>query len=55
MSSEHPRPWIDVRDFGAKCDGVTDDTAAFNAAIMAATGPVFRPEGTVKFSGDVEI
>jgi hypothetical protein len=34
----------DVRQFGAKCDGTTDDTAAVNAAI--ATGSAFIPEGT---------
>ena len=26
-------PWMDVRAFGAKCDGITDDTASFQAAI----------------------
>ncbi len=29
---------IDMRDFGAKCDGSTDDTAAFQAAQLAAQG-----------------
>ncbi|MBZ5516116.1 MAG: hypothetical protein LAN62_14965 [Acidobacteriia bacterium] len=29
--------FLDVRDFGAKCDGTTDDTAAFNAATTAGT------------------
>lgn len=29
-------PSYDVRDFGAKCDGVTDDTTALNAAHAAA-------------------
>ncbi len=30
--------WVDVRDFGAKGDGVTDDAAAFEAADAAAAG-----------------
>ncbi len=38
--------WVDVRDFGAVGDGVTDDRAAFDAADAAAQGrEVFVPAG----------
>lgn len=38
--------WVDVRDFGAKGDGVTDDRAAFEAADAAAAGrQVLVPAG----------
>lgn len=37
---------VNVRDFGAKGDGVTDDTAAIIAA--SRTGRVFFPKGTYK-------
>jgi hypothetical protein len=40
-------PWVDVRAFGAKGDGITDDTAAIQAAINSLTsgGTVFFPKG----------
>lgn len=38
--------WVDVRDYGAKGDGTTDDIAAFEAADAAADGrEVLIPEG----------
>ncbi|MBR9762407.1 MAG: right-handed parallel beta-helix repeat-containing protein [Rhodobacteraceae bacterium] len=43
--------WVDVRDFGAKGDGVTDDLAAFMAADAAADGRLVKiPEGTYYLS-----
>lgn len=43
-----------VKFYGAKGDGVTDDTAAFNAA-LAAYCPVYVPEGTYVISGTITI
>ena len=53
----HPLPgWVDVRDFGAAGDGVTDDRAAFRAADTAARGRgVLVPEGLYRLSGSVEV
>lgn len=60
--------WVDVRDYGAVGDGVTDDSAAFEAADSAADGRrVLVSEGTyflgesvtlnsrVQFEGTVEM
>jgi Pectate lyase superfamily protein len=43
---------INVKDYGAKGDGVTDDTAAINAAFTAAVGgKCYLPAGTYMVSG----
>ncbi|MFV0382979.1 glycosyl hydrolase family 28-related protein [Paracoccus sp. (in: a-proteobacteria)] len=48
--------WVDVRDFGAAGDGVTNDRAAFVAADQAANGGwILVPEGTFFISGDLGI
>jgi len=49
--------WIDVRAYGAKGDGSTDDTEAIQDAIdaaEAANGTVFLPAGTYLVSGDTD-
>lgn len=46
---EKGRDFLDVRDFGAVLDGVTNDTAAFNAAMVAAAAGGGR--GTVRYGG----
>lgn len=48
-----------VRDFGAKADGASDDTAAFQAALDAAGGNgggvVFAPAGTYRLNGHLNV
>jgi len=45
---------VDVRDYGAVGDGVTDDTAAFEAANAAADGrTVFVPDGVFRLNNSV--
>ena len=45
---------VDVRDYGAKGDGVTDDSAAFAAADAAAAGQtVMVPQGDYLLASDV--
>jgi hypothetical protein len=48
------RETVSVKDFGAVGDGVTNDTAAIQAAIDAATNVIF-PSGTYLFSSAVNI
>jgi hypothetical protein len=40
---------VNVLDFGAKCDGATDDTAAVNAALRSGGGTVVIPAGKCCF------
>lgn len=47
---------VDVRDYGAKGDGITDDSAAFNAADTAAQGrTIMVPAGDYLLGGNVTI
>ena len=47
---------ITVRDFGATGNGMTDDTAAIQAAIAGVgAGLLFWPEGTYKISGTLTV
>jgi hypothetical protein len=48
--------WVDVKDFGAAGDGVTDDSAAFLAADLAAQGrEVLVPAGTFNLAESVTL
>ncbi|MDP5307213.1 glycosyl hydrolase family 28-related protein [Paracoccus spongiarum] len=48
--------WVDVRDYGAVGDGVTNDRAAFVAADQAANGGhILVPAGNFFISGDLAI
>lgn len=54
---ETDRPWIPVTNYGAVGDGVTDDTAALQAAISAVSdgATLFYPPGTYLISETLEM
>ncbi len=50
--------WLNLKDFGAKGDGVSDDTQALQAAISAAVAQsktLWMPNGTYKFSETLRV
>ncbi|NLZ42851.1 MAG: hypothetical protein GX886_16645, partial [Comamonadaceae bacterium] len=50
------REWVSVKDFGAVGDGVTDDTAAIQAAIDSVVGgTVHFPVGTFLISAPIQL
>ncbi|KYD05271.1 peptidase G2 autoproteolytic cleavage domain-containing protein [Bacillus atrophaeus] len=49
--NEFIRRSVNVKDFGAKGDGVTDDTKAFNDAFASGKREVFVPPGTYMVQG----
>jgi len=57
-AQKHPDAW-DVRDYGAKGDGKTDDTPAFQKALDAAGraggGTVHAPRGNYFFAGHLNV
>lgn len=58
-SDTAPFGWFNVKDYGAKGDNVTDDTAAINATILAANavggGTVYLPRGIYKISSAIQM
>ena len=46
---------VNVRDFGATGDGVTDDTAAIQAAVNSGAWDVYAPAGNYLLSASIEI
>jgi hypothetical protein len=51
--------WLSVKDFGAKGDGKSDDTPAFQKALEAAAleggGVVYAPRGSYRFLGTLTV
>lgn len=50
-----PAPSSSVRDYGARGDGQTDDTAAFKRALAEAAGVILVPRGRYRIDGSLEL
>ncbi len=50
-----PEDWVNVKDFGAKGDGITDDTQAIQAAIDSDCRNIFFPEGNYLILSTVRV
>jgi hypothetical protein len=48
-------PWIDIRDFGAVCNGTVDDTVALQAAINSVAATQGVPAVTIRIPGTVRL
>lgn len=49
-------PFINVKDFGAKGDGVTDDSSSINSAITSTNGgTIYFPDGDYKITSPIVI
>jgi parallel beta-helix repeat protein len=48
-------PLVDIKSFGAKGDGVTDDTAAINAAIASGAPALYISPGTYKITSTITV
>lgn len=47
------RESVSVKDFGAVGDGVTNDAAAFNAALASGAKSIYFPAGTYRFNSKI--
>ncbi len=54
-AAAEPAPPKSVREFGARGDGVADDTAAFQAAVNASAGDILVPHGVYRITETIVI
>ncbi|MBO5232599.1 MAG: hypothetical protein J6B88_08260 [Clostridia bacterium] len=52
---ENPEKWVSVNSFGAKGDGITDDTEAIRAAMNSGAATVYFDAGKYLIDGIIEI